>query len=167
MAQGEGDGPRMTLPHLQTVVLRSPPADIGPAGLTDDLRWIDALVQHHTGALRMGQWRKAWYPEAPIASVALRAGGDPDAMADLIAMGPAQIQAMRMMVTSMGSTSPTTPSTTACSPSIETIGFRSGHFGGAPANRKPPAGAGGSRVHDPLIRASGRTISPGYQPADS
>ena len=66
--------------------------DVGPAGATYDLRWIDAMVQHHTGALRMsefvfninhpgvgalangiwseqareikamGQWRKAWYP---------------------------------------------------------------------------------------------------------
>ena len=63
---------------------------VGPAGSTYDLRWIDAMVQHHIGALRMsefvfnigspgvgalangiwneqsneikamGQWRKAW-----------------------------------------------------------------------------------------------------------
>ncbi|MFZ9768792.1 MAG: DUF305 domain-containing protein, partial [Vulcanococcus sp.] len=26
--------------------------DVGPAGSTYDLRWIDAMVQHHTGALR-------------------------------------------------------------------------------------------------------------------
>jgi len=101
--------------------------DVGPAGSTYDLRWIDGMVQHHTGALRMsefvfdigvpgvgslgkeiwrdqaqeikamGQWRKAWYPEAPVHPVALRPGGDPDAMADLIRMGPAQIQAMQMM----------------------------------------------------------------------
>ena len=107
--------------------LHSHAHDVGPAGRTYDLRWIDAMVQHHTGALRMGefvfdigspgvgsrakeiwrdqaqeikamgQWRKAWYPEASIAPVALRAGGDPDAMADLIRMGQAQIQAMRMM----------------------------------------------------------------------
>ena len=80
-------------------------AAVGPAGRTYDLRWIDAMVQHHTGALRMatfvfdigspgvgslakeiwrdqaqeikamGQWRKAWYPEAPIDPLALRAGG--------------------------------------------------------------------------------------------
>jgi uncharacterized protein (DUF305 family) len=101
--------------------------DVGPAGSTYDLRWLDGMVQHHTGALRMsefvfdigvpgvgslakdiwrdqaqeikamGQWRKAWYPDAPVYPVALRAGGDPNAMADLIRMSPAQIQAMRMM----------------------------------------------------------------------
>ncbi len=101
--------------------------DVGPAGSTYDLRWIDGMVQHHTGALRMseyvfdigvpgvgalakdiwrdqaqeiramGQWRKAWYPEAPVHPVALKPGGDPDAMADLIRMSPAQIQAMQMM----------------------------------------------------------------------
>jgi uncharacterized protein (DUF305 family) len=103
--------------------------DIGPAGQTYDLRWLDAMVQHHTGALRMGefvfdigvpgvgalakeiwrdqaqeiramgQWRKAWYPEAPVFPVVLKPGGDPNAMADLIRMGPAQIEAMRMMGT--------------------------------------------------------------------
>jgi len=76
--------------------------DIGPAGSTYDLRWIDGMVQHHTGALRMsevvfdigapgvgslakdiwrdqaqeikamGQWRRAWYPDAPVYPVALR-----------------------------------------------------------------------------------------------
>jgi uncharacterized protein (DUF305 family) len=101
--------------------------DIGPAGSTYDLRWLDGMVQHHTGALRMsafvfdigvpgvgslakeiwrdqaqeikamGQWRKAWYPEAPVYPVALKPGGDPNAMADLIRMSPAQIQAMQMM----------------------------------------------------------------------
>ena len=70
---------------------------LGTAGLTDYLLWIDALVQHPTGALRVGQWRKAWYPEAPIAPLALRAGGEPDAISDLIRMGPAQIQAMQML----------------------------------------------------------------------
>jgi uncharacterized protein (DUF305 family) len=85
------------------------------------------MVQHHTGALRMsefvfnigspgvgalahdiwreqareikamGQWRKAWYPEAPVAPVALKAGGDPNSMAGLEAMGPARIEAMQMM----------------------------------------------------------------------
>ena len=30
--------------------------DVGPAGSTYDLRWIDAMVQHHTGALRMGEF---------------------------------------------------------------------------------------------------------------
>jgi uncharacterized protein (DUF305 family) len=101
--------------------------DVGPAGATYDLRWLDAMVQHHTGALRMsefvfnigapgvgslansmwqeqareikamGQWRKAWYPEAPVYPVALRPGGDPDSMAGLQRMGAAQIQAMQMM----------------------------------------------------------------------
>jgi uncharacterized protein (DUF305 family) len=101
--------------------------DVGPAGSTYDLRWIDAMVQHHTGALRMsevvfdigvpgmgslakdiwrtqaqeikamGQWRKAWYPEAPVYPLVLRTGGDPNAMADLTRMSPAEIQAMQMM----------------------------------------------------------------------
>jgi uncharacterized protein (DUF305 family) len=101
--------------------------DVGPAGRTYDLRWIDAMVQHHTGALRMsefvfdigvpgvgalakeiwrdqaqeikamGQWRRAWYPEAPVFPVVLRPGGNPEAMADLSRMGAAQIEAMRMM----------------------------------------------------------------------
>ncbi|MFM7651867.1 MAG: DUF305 domain-containing protein [Vulcanococcus sp.] len=100
---------------------------VGPAGSTYDLRWLDAMVQHHTGALRMseyvfdigvpgvgalardiwrdqaqeikamGQWRKAWYPEAPVDPVALKPGGDPNAMGDLVPMSPAQIQAMRMV----------------------------------------------------------------------
>ena len=101
--------------------------DVGPAGSTYDLRWIDAMVQHHTGALRMsefvfdigvpcvgslgkeiwfdqtqeikamGQWRKAWYPEAPVYPVVLKAGGDPNLMTDLTRMSAAQIQAMQMM----------------------------------------------------------------------
>ena len=101
--------------------------DVGPAGSTYDLRWIDGMVQHHTGALRMsefvfdigvpgvgalakeiwrdqaqeikamGQWRKAWYPEAPVYPVALLAGGDPNSMAGLTRMGAEQIQAMRMV----------------------------------------------------------------------
>jgi uncharacterized protein (DUF305 family) len=101
--------------------------DVGRAGRTYDLRWLDGMVQHHTGALRMsefvfdigvpgvgalakeiwrdqaqeikamGQWRKAWYPEAPVYPVALKPKGDPNAMADLIRMSPAQIEAMRMM----------------------------------------------------------------------
>ncbi len=103
--------------------------DVGPAGSTYDLRWIDAMVQHHTGALRMsefvfdivvpgvgslgkaiwrdqaqeikamGQWRKAWYPEAPVYPVTLKSGGNPNAMADLTRMSTAQIQAMQMMGT--------------------------------------------------------------------
>jgi uncharacterized protein (DUF305 family) len=47
----------------------------------------------------MGQWRKAWYPEAPVHPVALRPGGDPDAMADLERMSPTQILSMQMMGT--------------------------------------------------------------------
>ena len=103
--------------------------DVGPAGSTYDLRWIDGMVQHHTGALRMsefvfdigvpgvgalgkaiwrdqaneikamGQWRKAWYPEAPVYPVTLKRGGNPNAMADLTRMSTAQIQAMQMMGT--------------------------------------------------------------------
>jgi len=100
--------------------------DVGPAGSTYDLRWLDAMVQHHTGALRMsefvfdigvpgvgslgkdiwrdqaqeikamGQWRKAWYPEAPVFPVALKAGGDPSSMGSLERLSAAQIQAMQM-----------------------------------------------------------------------
>jgi uncharacterized protein (DUF305 family) len=85
------------------------------------------MVQHHTGALRMsefvfdigqpgagalaktiwseqsqeihamGLWRKAWYPDAPLYPVVLQKGGNPDAMADLIRMNSAQIQAMQML----------------------------------------------------------------------
>jgi len=101
--------------------------ELGPAGRTYDLRWLDAMLQHHTGALRMsefvfdigepgvgalaktiwrdqaqeikamGQWRKAWYPEAPVYPVALKSGGDPDSMTGLERMSSAHIQAMRMM----------------------------------------------------------------------
>jgi uncharacterized protein (DUF305 family) len=113
--------------HHQVVDHSAHNHDVGPAGSTYDLRWIDGMTAHHTGALRMsefvfdigvpgvgalakdiwrdqaqeikamGQWRKAWYPEAPVYSVALKTGGDPNAMADLIRMSPAQIQAMQMM----------------------------------------------------------------------
>ena len=101
--------------------------DVGPAGATYDLRWLDAMVQHHTGALRMsefvfdigqpgvgalakqiwrdqaqeikamGQWRKAWYPEAPVYPVALKNGGDPNSIESLERMSAAHIQAMQMM----------------------------------------------------------------------
>ncbi len=103
--------------------------DLGPAGATYDLRFIDGMVQHHTGALRMGefvfdigapgvgalaktiwreqaqeikamgQWRKAWYPEAPVYSVVLPPGGDPDSIAALARMSGAEIDAMRMITT--------------------------------------------------------------------
>ena len=99
---------------------------MGPAGSTYDLRFIDGMVEHHTGALRMSeyvfnigapgvgalansiwneqareikamrQWRKAWYPDAPVYPVALRPNGDPNSMADLVRMSPAVIAAMRM-----------------------------------------------------------------------
>ena len=102
---------------------------VGPAGSTYDLRWIDAMVQHHSGALRMSSfvfgigepalgalatgiwgdqadeiramqlWRKAWYPEAPVYPVVLKEGGDPSAMADLMPMSPARIEAMQMRTT--------------------------------------------------------------------
>ena len=102
---------------------------MGPAGSTYDLRFIDGMVEHHTGALRMSeyvfnigapgvgalansiwdeqareikamrQWRKAWYPDAPVYPVALRANGDPNSMADLVRMSPAVIAAMRMSAT--------------------------------------------------------------------
>jgi uncharacterized protein (DUF305 family) len=101
--------------------------DVGPAGATYDLRFIDGMVQHHTGALRMsefvfdigqpgvgalgktiwrdqaneiramGLWRKAWYPQAPVYPVALAAGGDPNSLSGLTRMSQAQIDGMRMM----------------------------------------------------------------------
>jgi uncharacterized protein (DUF305 family) len=104
--------------------------DVGPAGATYDLRFLDAMVQHHTGALRMsefvfdigeggvgalaktiwrdqaqeiramGQWRKRWYPEAPVYPVVLAPGGDPDRLEGLARMSAEQITAMRMMGTS-------------------------------------------------------------------
>jgi uncharacterized protein (DUF305 family) len=103
--------------------------DLGPAGDTYDLRFIDGMVQHHTGALRMGefvfdigapgvgalaasiwndqaqeikamgQWRKAWYPEAPVYPVAYRPGGDPNSIAGLQPMTAAQMASMRMLNT--------------------------------------------------------------------
>ena len=99
---------------------------MGPAGSTYDLRFIDGMVEHHSGALRMSeyvfnigtpgvgalansiwdeqareikamrQWRKAWYPDAPVYPVALRTNGDPNTMADLVRMSPEVIAAMRM-----------------------------------------------------------------------
>ena len=101
--------------------------EVGPAGTTYDLRFIDAMVQHHTGALRMsefvfgigepgvgalgntiwrdqaseiramGLWRKAWYPQAPVYPVALAPGGDPNSLSGLMRMSQAQIEGMRMM----------------------------------------------------------------------
>lgn len=100
--------------------------DLGPAGTTYDLRWLDAMVQHHTGALRMSeevfnigapglgalandiwyeqakeikamlQWRRAWYPDAPVYPVAWRSGANPNNQAELVRMTPAQIQGMQM-----------------------------------------------------------------------
>ncbi len=101
--------------------------DVGPSGATYDLRFIDGMVQHHTGALRMsefvfgigapgvgalgkaiwrdqasdiramGLWRKAWYPQAPVYPVALASGGDPNSLVGLTRMSQAQIDGMRMM----------------------------------------------------------------------
>lgn len=72
------------------------------------------MTQHHIGALRMSefvfvsgspgvgalarsiwadqaneikamaQWRRAWFPESPATPLVLPAGGNPDAMADLV-----------------------------------------------------------------------------------
>ena len=87
----------------------------------------EAMVQHHIGALQMsefvfdigapavgalakqiwrqqdkeikamGQWRKAWYPEAPVYPVALPPGADPNDLAALKPMTAEQITAMRML----------------------------------------------------------------------
>lgn len=101
--------------------------DVGPAGATYDLRFIDGMVQHHTGALRMseyvfdigvpgvgslgkeiwndqsqeikamGQWRKAWYPDAPVYPVSFLPGGDPNSLSGVTRMTAEQIAGMRMM----------------------------------------------------------------------
>ncbi len=141
--------------------------DIGPAGSTYDLRWIDAMVQHHTGALRMsefvfnvgspgvgalanriwndqaqeikamGQWRKAWYPQAPIYPVTLPQGGDPNSLSALQRMSAAEITAMQM-------------TGTAPSPDTRVTWFLEGmieHHGGAL-----------EMAHDALRKSSNPTI---------
>ncbi len=45
----------------------------------------------------MGQWRKAWCPQAPVYPVALAPGGDPNRLAALTRMSQEQIEEMRMM----------------------------------------------------------------------
>ena len=141
--------------------------DIGPAGSTYDLRWIDAMVQHHTGALRMsefvfnvgspgvgalanriwndqaqeikamGQWRKAWYPQAPTYPVTLPPGGDPNSLSALQRMSAAEITAMQM-------------TGTAPSPDTRVTWFLEGmieHHGGAL-----------EMAHDALRKSSNPTI---------
>ncbi|MEO1002630.1 MAG: DUF305 domain-containing protein [Cyanobacteria bacterium J06638_7] len=101
--------------------------ELGPAGATYDLRFIDAMVEHHTGALRMSElvlgtgspalgalarqiwneqareiramrlWRRAWYPDAPVYPVVLSSGGDPDSLSGLRRMAAAEVEAMRMV----------------------------------------------------------------------
>jgi len=46
----------------------------------------------------MGQWRKAWYREAPEDPADRRPGGDPNTMAAPERMSSARIQAMQRMV---------------------------------------------------------------------
>ena len=119
--------PGMAAPAQEAPVHSGHAHDLGPAGATYDLRFIDGMVQHHTGALRMsefmfnigqpgvgalaktiwrdqageiramGLWRKAWYPGAPVYPVALAPGGDPNSLGGLTRMSQAQIDAMRMM----------------------------------------------------------------------
>ena len=130
LAQGDPHQHHQHHNHHQAAPAAAPHGhshDVGTAGATYDLRWLDAMVQHHTGALRMsefvfnidqpgvgslanaiwreqareikamGQWRKSWYPEAPVYPVALKSGADPNSMTGLERMGAAQIQAMQMM----------------------------------------------------------------------
>lgn len=100
---------------------------MGAAGTTYDLRWLDAMVQHHIGALRMSEyvfgighggvgalgkriwdgqnqeiramqlWRKAWYPDAPTYPVSPIPGSDPNSPTGLQRMGIAEIEAMQML----------------------------------------------------------------------
>ena len=125
--EGHQDMPGMTAPAEASPAHAGHAHDVGPAGATYDLRFIDGMVQHHTGALRMsefvfdigqpgigalakpiwrdqaqeiramGLWRKAWYPQAPVYPVALAPGGDPNSLAGLTRMSQAQIDGMRMM----------------------------------------------------------------------
>jgi len=119
--------PGMAIPKEAAPAHAGHAHDLGPAGDTFDLRFIDGMVQHHTGALRMsefvfgigqpgvgalgktiwrdqaneiramGLWRKAWYPQAPVYPVALAAGGDPNSLEGLTRMNQAQIDGMRML----------------------------------------------------------------------
>ena len=107
-----------------------PSHTMGEAGTTYDLRWLDAMTQHHIGALRMSEyvfgighggvgalgkriwdnqnqeiramqlWRKAWYPDAPNYPVSLIPGGDPNSATGLQRMGIDEIEAMHMVATS-------------------------------------------------------------------
>lgn len=52
----------------------------------------------------MGQWRRAWYPQAPVYPVVYRPGADPDGMDGLLRMTAEQIAAMRMMHSTPDST---------------------------------------------------------------
>ena len=56
LAQGDPHQHHQHHNHHQAAPAASPHShshDVGPAGATYDLRWLDAMVQHHTGALRM------------------------------------------------------------------------------------------------------------------
>ena len=53
-AAAEAAVPEAPMDH--SAHLHSHAHDVGPAGRTYDLRWIDGMVQHHTGALRMGEF---------------------------------------------------------------------------------------------------------------
>ena len=115
--------------HARPAAAHAHGHDLGPAGATYDLRWLDAMIQHHTGALRMSeelfnvgepglgalandiwyeqakeikamrQWRKTSYPEAPTYPLAWRSGANPDAVMALPRMTVEQIQGMQMMGT--------------------------------------------------------------------
>ena len=124
--------PGMAVPGTSTAADGAPADaghghDVGSAGATYDLRFLDGMVQHHTGALRMsefvfdigqpgvgalgkaiwrdqageiramGLWRKSWYPQAPVYPVALASGGDPNSLSGLTRMSQTQIDAMRMI----------------------------------------------------------------------
>ncbi len=124
---GMMDMPGMSAPAGSAPAQGAHAHDVGPAGSTYDLRFIDGMVQHHTGALRMsefvfgigqpgvgalgnsiwrdqakeiramGLWRKAWYSQAPVYPVTLASGGDPNSLAGLTRMSQSQIDGMRMM----------------------------------------------------------------------
>ena len=53
--EGHHDMPGMTAPAEASPAHAGHAHDVGPAGATYDLRFIDGMVQHHTGALRMSE----------------------------------------------------------------------------------------------------------------
>jgi len=71
--------------------------EVGPAGRTVGALAKQIWRDQAQEIKAMGQWRKAWFPEAPVYPVTLKTGGDPNSMESMERMSAAHIQAMRMM----------------------------------------------------------------------